>query len=307
MLEYWNFAKKYKGGLYMINFDQRQVNGMSSLRFNMGENTEARLLKYSSDGKYKLIKRFYHDSGDIFQNKIQTINELIDNSQRFDERFILPLDFATVDYRVVGYVMNYVQNENLGNLLTSYNVSDYQKKELLKEVGYILSYCKNLRNKYEELSQFYIGDLQERNFIYSKETGRITAIDLDSCRIGYNEPFESKYLVTSKGIKGMLKYPVNGEGVNIPNENSDLYCYSIMILNYIYGGMTQLMSKEEFFEYLNYLNSIGFDKELLSMFSKLYSNDDNVNPQPFIDTINEILLPSANKAVYRKKILGKRK
>lgn len=291
----------------MINFDQREVNEMPSLRFNISENTEARILKYLRGGNYKLLKKFYHDSGDKFKNKIETIKNLIENSSKFDERFVLPLDLASVDYRVVGYVMNYIKNENLGNLLTSYNVSDYQKKELLKEVGTLLTYCKELRNKYIELSQFYIGDLQERNFIYNKETGKINIIDLDSCRIGYNEPFESKYLVTSKGIKGMLKYPVNSQGINIPNENSDLYCYSIMILNYIYGGMTQLMNKEEFLEYLNYLNSIGFDKELLSVFARLYSNDDNINPQDFIDTIDENLLPRANRIAYQYQAFGRLK
>ena len=70
-----------------------------------------------------------------------------------------------------------------------------------------------------------------------------------------------------------------------PNMNSDLYCYNIMILNYLYKDNIQKLDIAEFYSYLNYLNSIGFPHELLDSFSNLYQYTDNVNPCELLDMI----------------------
>lgn len=66
---------------------------------------------------------------------------------------------------------------------------------------------KNIR-KYTELKDFYIGDIHEDNFLVDTEKQEIFVADLDSCKI-------ADYKVT---------------------EETDIYCYIIMILNYLYDG-----------------------------------------------------------------------
>ena len=83
----------------------------------------------------------------------------------------------------------------------------------------------------------------------------------------------------------------------MPDQNSDLYCYNVMILNYLYQDNITRLSIREFYEYLNYLNSIGMPLELLDSFNKLFDLSDNVNPYEILD-----MIPSdkgrATKKVY---------
>ena len=87
----------------------------------------------------------------------------------------------------------------------------------------------------------------------------------------------------------------------MPDLNSDLYCYNIMILNYLYQDNITKLDISEFYEYLNYLISINFPYELVDAFNKLFENTDNINPYELLD-----LIPN-NKGRAIKKVYELRK
>ena len=280
-----------------INLTKREYANLESLPLdNRILNTEAKISILPIKEKWlyqnKILKRLFVTEGDLFGNKLYTVNALIDRHDQFDSKMIIPDHLAIVGDDVVGFTAPYIKNTNLGVLLKNQKLSSSQKKAYLEQVGIIL---KNLsqNRKYGILEDFYIGDLHEYNFILNEETNEINVTDLDSCKIAQNQPFPSNYLVTAKELKKIPgKYPVvdsNDNDLNIPNENSDLFCFNMIILNYLYGGSVQRLTTVEFYEYLNYLSSIGINSELLAMFSKLYDKQNNDNPLELISQIPDDL------------------
>ena len=133
----------------------------------------------------------------------------------------------------------------------------------------------------------------------------LNIVDLDSSRILNNGCFASRYLGTSFLVKDKPhKYnynenaKLNGPGTIFANENSDLYCYNIMILNYLYGEKITNMNINEFYNYLEYLNKIGIDKNLLDLFNILTTTADNKNPVNYLNTLTDTQIARSKKLVY---------
>ena len=263
------------------------------IRFDF-TNIEGYIIPIVVNGKKMVLKKFPNNST-CLNNKVYTIEYLDRFRNLFDDRFILPSMLA-YDDDVVGYTMNYVDNVNLEKLLKSYNFSLNQKIGFLKEIGKILEYCKKIRKNIP----FFIGDLHVNNFIYNKSTKRINVCDLDSSKIGDNDPFCSRYLTCSRGMKNLdFKYLKNDK-TYIPNENSDLFCYNMLILDFLYDGLVEFMTKEEFYDYLNYLDRLHLiNKELLDSFSRIYSDEDNINPYDLLDGISKESLEKAHNVTYQ--------
>ena len=114
----------------------------------------------------------------------------------------------------------------------------------------------------------------------------------------------SCWFLTEKSIiKGIDKYKINednhSDGYIVPNSDSDLYCYSMIILNYLYGDKINRISLEEFYEYLNYLEFIGVNKDLITIFSKLFvTNCKNENPLNYLDSLSFEQICRSKKLVY---------
>lgn len=260
--------------------------------------TESDIISININNKLKIFKKFIYE--DNIDNKVYTLNYLNKNSKYFDERFIMPEYIAYYNDKVVGYIMDYVDGINFGTYLDDVGIPHQDKMKHLYEIGVLLEDLKDIR-KNLNLSKFYIGDLQERNFILNKKTGKLNICDLDSCSIGNNKPSYSKFLCCSYGIdSNRSKYPfING--MYVPNLNSDIYCYTIMILNYLYYGYVEDMNVSEYNEFLNRLDSLkSFGKrlythEFIDVISKIYSNDDNINPYLLLDSISEKALRKTRK------------
>ena len=83
------------------------------------------------------------------------------------------------------------------------------------------------------------------------------------------------------------------------DKNTDLYCYNIMILNFLYGQNTNHFTADEYWNYIQYLESIGIEKDLINVFKKLLSSCDNESPLPFIESLNDKQIGMAKKIVYK--------
>lgn len=110
--------------------------------------------------------------------------------------------------------------------------------------------------KNTDLKVLFLNDLHESNFIVNEKNHELYVIDLDSCRIIYTQPTLSKYL-TSKSLINTIqgKYLFADPdcptyGYVIADENSDLLCYVMMFLNFIYGENVVNFSLDEYYDYL---------------------------------------------------------
>ena len=288
------------------NLSKSEYKKMKKLNTNNDFNTEANLFLISSkekwNKKYKLFKKFYVTHGSVFSNKISTINTLIDFKDTINSyvnELVMPEKFIAINSKVEGYMMDYIKGSNLSNLLYNSKINLKEKIYYLKQVGLVLNKIKALRNL-EGIDDFFLGDLHEDNIIVD-ENGKIHIIDIDSCKIGGNIPSPSLYMSRLK-IKKCFndKYKFNNYCTHLinPNEDTDNYCFAMMLLNTLYQGNIANLSIDEFYNYLDYLNYIGINKNLIDIFSNLYTNKKNSNCVYFIDSIDDKAY-RASKKVYQ--------
>ncbi len=162
----------------------------------------------------------------------------------------------------------------------------------------------DFRKKHPQ-SNWYLNDLHECNFMVDLNSDKMYVVDLDSCRIFGNHPFLSKYLsVFSPIIDYPNKYHSNilifCGGDFVADENADLYSYAMLVIDFLYGYKINLASKEEYYKYLEYLKSIGAPQDLVDAWAKVYSNDNNINFAPLLDSL-PYFYEQANQESYLKR------
>lgn len=265
-------------------------------------NTEGKIYDFEYKRKAKVLKTLYHLEGQIFANKLYTLEMLNTYKEYLPENFYIPDTLISVANEVVGYTLPKFDGITLATILNNKNIKPEEKTFYLKQIGLMLEQLKNIR-KYTPLKEFYLNDLHESNFMVNPNNREVITIDLDSCKIASNQPFASRYLTpVSMANYVPEKYIQNTDelasGYIIANEETDLYCYSIMILNYLYGKNLNNLSIDEFYNYLNYLNHLGLNQEMLDIFSNLVVPHHNENPMNYLDSLTNEQIYRANNTVY---------
>ena len=266
-------------------------------------NTEAKIYDLNFRGNPKVLKTLYTLNGYTFANKLYTLEMLDSNKNYLPSSFYIPDYLCTVDSKVIGFTIPKIEGSNLTEILKSKDVPYKEQIYYLKKIGEILNQLHYIR-KHTPLKYFYINDLHDSNFIVDNNNRELKVIDLDSCKIGSNEPFAARFLTPFSIIKGIDKYKLNEDkhsnGYIVPNSDTDLYCYTMIILNYLYGDKLSSSGIENFYEYLNYLEYVGVNKELLNIFSKVVANCKNENPLNYLDSLTSEQICRAKKLVYDK-------
>lgn len=294
-------------------------------------NTESKILKYTTPRREEMVvKSLFYTEGEGFGSKLYTLEMLSKFQEYLPDSFVIPESLVSVRNEIVGFLVRFIKGINLATILRDKNISFKEKIYYLKKVGEILQQLKNIR-EYTPLKNIFLNDLHESNFIVNPNKRSIFACDLDSCKIGNNICFTARFLSPfSLAATALNKYHENedgGPGFIVPDENTDLLCYNIMVMNFLKGsnvdsiptndilhhnstisGMSipevEELSYEdrltlEFYEYLNYLEAIGVNQNLLDCFSKLLSNCANENPMDYLDTLTEEQVCRAHENVYR--------
>ena len=266
-------------------------------------NTEAKIYDFNFRGNPKVLNTLYTLNGYTFANKLYTLEMLDSNKNYLPSSFYIPDYLCTVDSKVIGFTIPKIEGSNLTEILKSKDVPYKEQIYYLKKIGEILNQLHYIR-KHTPLKEFYINDLHYSNFIVDNNNRELKVIDLDSCKIGSNEPFAARFLTPFSIIKGIDKYKLNEDkhsnGYIVPNSDTDLYCYTMIILNYLYGDKLSSSGIENFYEYLNYLEYVGVNKELLNIFSKVVANCKNENPLNYLDSLTSEQICRAKKLVYDK-------
>lgn len=253
-------------------------------------NTEAKMYRLNYFGKELVLKSLYQTSGFIFANKLYTIEMLDAYKYSLPHSFCIPNYLVSVNKNVAGFALPFIHGENFNTVINDPGVSEEEKLYYYKKIGDLLEQLRNIR-RYTSLKDIYLNDLHEANIMVNPCNREISIIDLDSCKIGSNCAFPSKYLNQGEMLDNKpFKYKYNidntGNGYLLANENSDIYCYILMLINYLLNDNMFRISEEEFIEFLNYLETIGFHKELLDCLCLItVDNKDNQNPRDYLDTI----------------------
>ena len=267
-------------------------------------NTEGNIYEFEYRGKPEILKYLHHLSGPIFASKLYTVEMLDSNSEYLPESFYCPDHLFSIGSTISGFTVPWAKGVNLSTFLSDRHADLKEQVYYLKKVGELLQQLKTIR-KYTPLKTLFINDLHESNFIVNPDNKHLYVIDLDSCKIGSNLSFPARYLTPFSLLNEVHgKYNINDDssvpGYVMADENSDLYCYNIMILNYLYGKSVNSMNGSEFYEYLNYLNKIGINGDLLNSFSAIIVNKDNENPVNYLDSLTTEQIYRAKSIVYKK-------
>lgn len=266
-------------------------------------NTESEILIFDSKDKWsknkKVFKKLYINEGETFSNKLYTINEEIDKKEEINmEELIFADKLVSIKGQIAGFTMPYIENINFKTFLSSNEFTVKEKLARLKEVGEILEKLKKVR-KYTSVSNIYINDLHTSNFILNTKTSKINVVDTDSFKIGNNMASSSKYLSQRSPIFAISKYKQNPNpigGIYEINENTELFCYIVMIFDYIFKDKITDLKISDYYMYLEYLSHLGVSNELLDKFALIYLGQDNENPYEYIEQLEEYYGRTSNLA-----------
>ena len=290
-----------------INISKNEMKKMEELLVSTYTSSEGDVIRDTNNPK-RAFKLLFRKKGTYFSNKLYTINSLVDLSESVDmPEMVFPEQLLTVDKEVVGFSMPLINGVTLADILFNSDIDIKVKVKYLKQIGSILEKMASVRKENPKLN-WYLNDLHERNFMVDLEKERLYAVDLDSCRILGNHPFVSKYLSLFSPLidfpeKYHTDFQISCGGDFVADENADLYCYAMLVIDFLYGARINYASKEEYFGYLEYLKSIGASAELVDAWAKVYTNDNNVNFAPLLDSL-PYFYEKADRGLYLKRTKG---
>lgn len=217
------------------------------------------------------------------------------------EELLLPTNIITLNNNFIGYTMPLLTNSKSYNQILQNSKIDFQTKiELLIKLGKILEKLEKITN-----DKVHIGDLHESNILLTNDY-QTKIIDIDSLSLNNGIYFPSKYIVESLILEDFSeKYKIFKKNERIEKvrytKNTDIYCYIIIILNTLANFKMHRLLETEFFDYIDYLETIGLPYKFLNTISKIYSTGENINPYPLLETLPLEKLSEANHLVYTKK------
>ena len=293
----------------VITLSKRAFESLEPLKLSREVlNTESQVYYFKSQGKPMILKKLFYQDGVTFANKLYTLEMLSSNKEKLPNSFMVPDALISVSGKIPGFVVPFMEGENLEKVLLDSNCTLEEKKYFLTKVGEILNQMKAIRDN-TSLKDLFLCDLHASNFVVNRNNHEVGVVDLDSCKINGNKSSTSLFLNPLgllNHVKG--KYNIIGDkegnyniGYVEADENTDLYCYSMMLLSFLYGNREiNCVSLDNYYRYLDYLSYVGIDDNLLDSFRNLVSNKKNSNPFHYISTINREQACRAKCIVYQK-------
>lgn len=311
----------------IINISKKRYEDLVKLQLPKDVlSTEANLYMFSYHGKDKVFKDLFKKTGASFANKLFILTMLDEYRDILPENFVLPDSLCSIEGNISGFTIPYIKGINFEAYLNNKKVLPEDKIKYFTQIGEILEQLSSIRQN-SKLKCIYISDLHASNFILNPIEEKIKVIDLDSCRICDSNPLPARFLI-QRGLfnrVGQNKYEISDNddepfslemlleendspyyrdykkdlGFVKANENSDLYCYTIMFLNFLYGKNVNNFTLEEFYNYMYYLENLKFDRDLLNALYKIVSNADNENIFPYLESLTNEQVYRADNKIYK--------
>lgn len=268
-------------------------------------NWESDIFEYTYKGKPKILKVLHENFGRQFANKLYTVEMLNANKEYLPDSFVMPDYLVSVRNETIGFTVPKIDGITFACILANPQIDIKDKIDYLRKIGGVLVQLSKIREytDNDDIKNFYINDIHSSNFMVNPRNREIYVIDLDSCKIAQNEAVISLYMTRDSLINtNPNKYEVNknrlSSGYIIPSEETDLYCYIMMIISFLYGKNVSKLSIVDYYEYLNYLVSIGMDQKLVDIFFNVLSDKPNENPLNLLETITDEQAKKAKALVY---------
>jgi len=241
------------------------------------------VLKFDNDRILKLLSYYEADK----ENTMYILNELYNNRELLPKEFCIPDTLVRTEEGYEGFLIKEIKNSiELGDVLESDYFSHEEKIDYLKKIGSILRACDESR-KHKNLKKLAIGDVHEANFLVTPKDKKVHVIDLDTARIGSSAVEISKYL-SPVSISSYLPWKYNKKSFYTETSaKTDLYCYIIIILNYLAGTNVASFTPEKYAEYMEKLSRAGVLPELIKDFYAIINDSRINNPDYLLDSIDE--------------------
>ena len=97
------------------------------------------------------------------------------------------------------------------------------------------------------------------------------------------------YVAYNINLRDFKKYGRLDNFIGEASYQTDLLCFIMMIIETISNNEKIVnISLDDFFKYLDYLDKLGFNSELLNVFSYIYDDSKpNISPLPYLDYLKE--------------------
>lgn len=294
-------------GIKGIAISRKMFESLEPMKLSKNiRNTEAAVYEFKHKGLIgpHILKKMHYSDGAVFGNKLNTLYLLNYYKEYMPPSFCIPDSIVTVAGKPEGLTLPKIEGPNLADILKDKTVSVADKLFYLKKAGQLLEQLDKIR-KNTDLTDIYINDLHESNFIVNDKNHELYVIDLDSCKIKDNQPTPAKYLtptslVTTVQGKYKLADPECATyGYIEADENSDLFCYAMMVLNYLYGDSAYKLSLEEYYDYIEYLKKLNYSDEFINALQNMVTNHKNENIYPYLDELTSEQVYRSNEKVYK--------
>ena len=289
-----------------------QVRKLEELELEPGVlNTEALMLVLKKKEFPDKIQRVFkyldaQEDPEVMAKKVYTITILnsANNPYREIPELIIPDSLIYVDNSFAGFAVPLVENhKNLGTIINNDDISLKVKLDYLHQLGTLIDKVQRVDNT---KNRFQFGDLNEFNFIID-ENDTVKAIDLDSAYLGVGEPLNmAYYLLKNDYILSMPdKYKTYKNknvdtGIITPTDDTDLYCYNMIILNALAKENLYRHDINTYYQYLEYLKVLGLPDDLLEAFNNIYIPRNNTNPKDILSDIDPSLEKKLDFRVFQK-------
>lgn len=240
----------------------------------------------SKDGKRMVFKYLdCREDPKIMSTKIYTV-EMLNKSNGYQEieELAFPEMGVVVEDQISGFALELIKNHiNVGKIINDDSIPLYTRLYYVIQLGMIIDKVRRVKDKNVKM-QF--GDFNEYNAVLDDDD-HMKIVDLDSAYVGQDVVSNSSYyLVKNKSLENLnQKYRKNKNGIYIPNDNTDMYCYNMIALDTIAKEAMFRHSLSTYYMYLHHLMDVGIDKELVRIFRGVYLPKDNENP---VDLLKEI-------------------
>lgn len=261
---------------------------------------------YKPNDKTKLLKIYKRFSDNELELRLKSILDLDENRDQISvPGLILPNEICFDHDRFQGPVFPIKPGNNASVYLHSDAYPIKVKIEILKQIGTILDGIA----KCSPSLNLAFSDVHADNFLvdgaYSGSIEHMTtyAIDTDGMRIKAN-PSAPNFRLKNRAIMTISKYETYKDNRGIarimPSKETDTYCFIMMVLDIISGNTMELLSVDEFKKYLDYLDGLGFNSNLLASFASVYETDKaNISPLPYLNYLSRVSRKSSYESFYR--------
>lgn len=293
-----------------VTITKKQYAALNLLDIGTAQNTEGKIYVldkgnilehgkwHQCDGSL-LLKELDTKNGASMAAKLKNVSILSDKKDEIAmNELVVPNNIAVNNNEVIGFTMPYIKNaRTLTETLKDKNVPSCKKIRYLKKIGKTLKKLDALKKK--GIINLTIGDLHEDNILVTNDE-KIKFIDLDSVYLDGNYFHGGRYLYNPE-LTMVDKYKYTPYGTACQDKNTDIYCYIMIILNMISQGRMDYINIPEYMEYMKYLRDLGFGKELINSFKKIYLETENTNPEEYLGEIPESNLEEASYKTFCKK------